>query len=1094
MITLTHKECIIPLDTSMSHLILDQYPLYNYADENRDIHILCLGGGRFMRQMIMTIASCGQMIGYRLFIHVVANYETECREKLLETAPELRYYAQIDDAVPVDPKHQYVHLSFGREKDLNTNAALKRVYKSYGHCSYVVVSLKDVDITAAVAEKYGQLLSKRKGQGRIPVIHYYSDSTKRVAADIRDAVTMVPFNSAFLKYRKKLDEMMARAFRAHYMYKRIYNPTCTAQEAMKSFVGEGKVIRYHQLSSLATAAHIRYKLMSIGIDPTRAHRSREESMERIAKQYLEKMPARRTELMELEHRRWIMFMISQGYVFPRNPKNAEVFCPDPKLMNRYFYAETGNGEFNPRFRSDDEKLHPCLVPCYTSKRALPKEHDKWDMYGDYPEIDATAYDPLDKISLKLHLFAKKRMKDGNRQKRIRNISDTELQIDLEGVLPDNPKLRDSQKALSAAVKDAIIAGNTFGYKKARDQFLADCSRLDEVTREQVGSTVKELDNEFQIYDEFNRYHDYKDADAGIIDHLLWVYCAEEDLTLVKMYSDGDISNVASYMTLEPREMILYVGSRNVSERKALKERYESTGLVEQGTLAVMAEKKDVTADLLGLAKKHRRILVDVTDTSGSFLAAAMSAAARSPKIDVILFDFGTASVLDLTNHYPLVSAYTLKRKLSAEQVFSVSGARTIEPRDQMDLSILKEEIQKLWKLYLITEEPNSKYPFWSKICDFLMYFSSQKYFAEFYASISAEKLRECDRWTRVEKELSLNCIEASGLENVLKKVQNSGLIRDRKIKPTGPQHATVSFEIPAIGQWLRTRFEYFLDNVGSEPLTFRSSGAAQSNFYLISSGSVSNSGNPAFGSCVYIDRLGLKKQDAGMNQKDENFLDIAKPPRFMPAMYERDFKSMCAFLTEMDNQGLVYRFQCRAAQGFQKSSEDSAEYKLSYKYVSPMLPRFFAKKGNLLEAYAWYQMVSSGVFDNVKPNLSFRWGSDDANDDELDVVATRGMTTMVVSCKMSHFQMEHIMAVKYLSERFSRVALPVIIYSPKRLCRDKSNTELGDKVRLRVADMGVYLIDGRILSSGKLSEAIRQIALGKIRPQDLVSPPDSLTK
>ena len=1081
MICLNENEIAIKPDTSMSYLILDQYPLFDYADEKNDIHILCLGGGRFMRQMALTIASCGQMIGYQLYIHIVANNTPECLEKLLKMAPELRYYSQIDEAIHVDPQYQYVHFSFGFEKDLKTIAAQKRIFNKYGNCKYVIVSLEDTDTSTAVAERYSALLSKQVGPIR-PLIHYYSGSDAPTTVE-RGTVEMVPFNSDFAKYKDALNDKMRMAFRVHYMYQRIYNPTCTAPDEEKEFKGNSE---YSQLSSFAAAIHIRYKLKSIGIDPKRSKKGKEA----IAKQYQKKLPEYRDQLIALEHRRWVLFMISQGYTFPRVLNHADPFYLDTTIINRYFYNSMPDGVYNGRFRSDEKKLHPCLVPSSATDKTLPEDHQLWDSFQNYQEIDKTSFDTLDKISLKLHLFAKKRIADKKYQSRIKNLLKTDLAIILDSNLSSNVVLKNSFDVLCKEIADAISAKKATGIPNACDHFLENCTDLDIDTREAVRKLLKQINNEFSIYNEYNLYHDYKKPDAGIVDHLLWVYCCDDnDITLVKMYSKGSISNIASFLTIEPKEFIIYgVPKEKTSESQEL---YSS--LLDNGcpvSFVTGHEKEnEIVKDLSILAKKSSRVLIDDTGTSGALAVAARIASEKHKNIGIVRYDYETSSVLNYYQ-FPLASVYTLKRKLKAEQVFSLGGAtiRHEELRERNYLPILEMKLSTLWNLFTKTgpwisaeaKGIESNYPHWNKICDFFQYFSGEPY-AEFYLSLDNAQLSDIEskNWFACKRIIPTDRVQASKLETVLKaaaKNKEFPILRRLTIIPIDNDDSSVSFEVLPIGLWLKERFEYLLENIGGEPLEYKYfyNKNTCKHIVCISSGTKNAKKVYSYGSCVYI-----RNASYFCKTNSEEKTNIMEMRSFLEAMEASRLIKNLKFM------------QLPSA-----NSIDLKSYRVSFKFASPIIPQLFVKKGNLLEAYSWSQMVKCGVFDDVKPNLSFSWGSGTANDeqldDELDVVATRNMETVVVSCKMSDFQKDHISDVKSLAESFSEMAKPVVIYTPNNLRDSKDNKILSQNARRRVADNGVYLIDGRILAAGKLGVAIKKIALGELTPADFVTPPTEL--
>ena len=83
---------------------------------------------------------------------------------------------------------------------------------------------------------------------------------------------------------------------------------------------------------------------------------------------------------------------------------------------------------------------------------------------------------------------------------------------------------------------------------------------------------------------------------------------------------------------------------------------------------------------------------------------------------------------------------------------------------------------------------------------------------------------------------------------------------------------------------------------------------------------------------------------------------------------------------------------------------------------------------NILEARVWHEAEKAGYFDSLQANFSFSW-PDSRISNELDVILTKGLTTLVISCKTAKFNKEHLYEIADLSRRFSVNSIPVIIYS-----------------------------------------------------------------
>jgi hypothetical protein len=208
-----------------------------------------------------------------------------------------------------------------------------------------------------------------------------------------------------------------KAFRIHYLYEKIYNSKASADQALAKFLTDA----YSQRSSAAAAVHIDYKLASLGIsaaDPKISHRSIASWQTKIIEKYCRCLqdPVQYGKLLQLEHMRWMFFMIADGYRLPSAQDHE-----------RYSF-KTVNNTFNKAFKCTDPdiKLHHCLVPCDENGIRLPQDHREWNRYADKNAIDASGYDALDKMSLYVHMLAGERIRRSTTAGRILSLVDNDL--------------------------------------------------------------------------------------------------------------------------------------------------------------------------------------------------------------------------------------------------------------------------------------------------------------------------------------------------------------------------------------------------------------------------------------------------------------------------------------------------------------------------------------------------------------------------------------------------------------------------------------------------------------------------------------------
>lgn len=153
-------------------------------------------------------------------------------------------------------------------------------------------------------------------------------------------------------------------------------------------------------------------------------------------------------------------------------------------------------------------------------------------------------------------------------------------------------------------------------------------------------------------------------------------------------------------------------------------------------------------------------------------------------------------------------------------------------------------------------------------------------------------------------------------------------------------------------------------------------------------------------------------------------------------------------LKRMEQLGLIFDLKTELA-------DDHTTIK--FLHSNPAISDCLATAGNILEMYVWDAAKRTREFDDCKANLHFAWSEGISN--ELDVILTKGLTSLVISCKTAKFNKEHLYEIKYLTDRFSLNSKPVIVYSSDKAFEGGHITENLQPVKDRARAMGIYLID-----------------------------------
>ena len=303
------------VDELMSYLLLEKYPLYRYRNAAGELELLFLGGGAFVQRMILSAVSCGQMPEAPLRIRVVSRESEETfRCGLLHKAPLLKDYSDLSGEAG---KENWVSFSYECNPNVQDPEAVHTVLAHYPDCRWVLVSLggnrENAETARLLAE---EMIARGIGEPAVILYHAAEDAGRNVrragpAESASRRVEPVPFGTGFLSCQAELRALEERTLRLSYLYDRLSDPRAALEDSTAALVDPDPAKVYGLRSSCASALHAKYKLAAVGIDPEK------DGLSRSAEAYRELLrgPARGM-LLQLEHRRWMMYMAADGYRLP----------------------------------------------------------------------------------------------------------------------------------------------------------------------------------------------------------------------------------------------------------------------------------------------------------------------------------------------------------------------------------------------------------------------------------------------------------------------------------------------------------------------------------------------------------------------------------------------------------------------------------------------------------------------------------------------------------------------------------------------------------------------------------------------------------
>jgi hypothetical protein len=370
--------------------------------------------------------------------------------------------------------------------------------------------------------------------------------------------------------------------------------------------------------------------------------------------------------------------------------------------------------------------------------------------------------------------------------------------------------------------------------------------------------------------------------------------------------------------------------------------------------------------------------------------------------------------------FPTAAAYTLNTTIAAEEIFALHGARK-HPSGERYMEQLEDTVPVLWSFFR---------QFRSNWNDITAFFANRGGDSPelhiFNVRIDAttvwkpfELVIDKAKWTLLE------------LGNVFRTLTDAGILRDLEKEPYLTGRLRISLLYPSNAEGHSNAFlpkaleDFFCRKVHSIFVPLRCRIRQEHESYVIDVSS---------GCCVEI-----------RDTRSTTFTDSRYQYSTKPIPYDRVLPA----LQWLSDHQLITDLHF---------SEDPSKLPVNirFTYADPALRTCLATAGNILELYIWWEAKRSHAFDHVMANLAFAWK--EGIDNELDVVLTRGLTSLIVSAKTTRFNREHLYEVKYLTEHFSLNSKPVIVYASPRAFTQTIRDEMA-AVKKRARAMGVYLLD-----------------------------------
>ena len=159
--------------------------------------------------------------------------------------------------------------------------------------------------------------------------------------------------------------------------------------------------------------------------------------------------------------------------------------------------------------------------------------------------------------------------------------------------------------------------------------------------------------------------------------------------------------------------------------------------------------------------------------------------------------------------------------------------------------------------------------------------------------------------------------------------------------------------------------------------------------------------------------------------------------------------------------------------GFLRDLKIAKGGSVSFAFRDAQIRAWLRDVGSVLELYVYKACLDLGIFDDVRTSAIVEWDGDSRENtisNELDVMCTRGITPVFISCKTGDVRTEALNELAILKDRFGgEIAKAAIVTAEHG----------GTAMRNRAHELGIHVIDLADLEEGRIAEMLRHVTMGR---------------
>lgn len=1004
--------------------LLYEHPLYDSVPKTAaDINVLMIGAGTYGQKFLDICLQSGQMAGVNLNIRAVSDEPEKDKEDYLQFRPAICEFVNVDGSMDGSEKQAYANLEFQSvseilagggplqftakpsqiNEEIIEHLILKAAYAQKAY-NYVFVALGKDALSRSIA-----VLCAKYLKSSCPVC-YISEKISRPRKTDPEKLYPVYINEPV--YETTIDQNLAEmAFNTNNSWnsKSMLNIDVTS-ERDQFFHGETGKEKYNRSSSLAYVLSIKYKLHSVGIDYEDPLEMAAQFQKKILdiKDTDEEAKKKFDQLVELEHRRWVLEKAADGWTAPRDEKGQLKLA---ECVTRGSVKDNVN------------RTHPCMVrssPCapLDGEDYKANHYKKWDEGPIAPDLDE-----LDRMTIELHRCFK-RAADQLREEALNQNQDLTF---IQNLIPNEcEETVRAFKQFRFALKNIIngVESYTRQFKFYLDGLKASLAALDEEARALIENRLTVIERDFFPVIESNLYRNYKENDYLLVERIPYILTFRYQPSMAMALEDGKylngkneavFANVASATILSPEKMTFFYCYYRDSSIDLLVRKLDAilnylggrkvhcAVRLEISCLQEVSEKEyeSLRTALEGLEKDHYKGSGNSWLEPSELLRAENYAEAADQFVEylkehpVSLYDGGTSlfpsayeNAMFINRIISLPIPYfefdwrnkEFTKRIGCEYLRFAKDESFIRIQDMFGLMNavdnryampeFSDDYEELWRIY--TGKYTNYRPFengvgnWNRLCNIL------KKYEEAQKPLVQIGIRPAERWVNLT--YFLPDYTFSTVRTLLRE------LTEYQIVEKGSHLVSHTSDTCRLDLKANASYREQLDAIFQNPQNLLSSYGIEMQKRMSHDGDYVDVKLNA----LTVRNLNLDPEGKGKGKYSYTILDHLQKAHFISQLDKSE-----------SNPDLV-----------------------SFTYSSPRMKKLLTTAGEILEVYAYYDVLKTGYFDDVACGYEFSWEKDGVKN-ELDLVMTKGFRSIIVECKaVGELKLDYYHKLHSISNQF----------------------------------------------------------------------------